>query len=495
MLRLEQQLSASYIVCHKDFEYLSGATPAQVFNALAEDFARAFSMPITATEISDALNFTDYICQLLVENPNQRVVLLIEELGALPRPSRFALANALRAIFQDRQRPTRRMLTRLMVIITGNTELYDLAYTEVSPFANICETHYLVDLGETEAISLIQDGLSMLNVPLDQSALLGASTYRLVHGYPYLTQRLGHALEIAFENGEQLSEDVLERTSEELITCGDPVLSHLHKVLIEQDLLSAAQSVLNEKIRFSRLEEALARLELAGFIRPDNKFWRVRNSLYAQAVKYWLEDLGGPEHDPLRPGIVRLFSKRGAPVGAGFLVDGNRVMTCGHVVTAALGRTQIVDGNEVIHLDFPLLAPGEIITARVSKMQDFQPGDVKDIAILQINTDVPTGAKPLHLSMNHNGWNQSIRVLGFPQDREDGTWATGELREQVAGGRVQLESIKTTGYPIVPGFSGSPVWCETTKNIVGMIVAADTDMEFKAAFMIPAYLLREYLSS
>lgn len=493
LLRLEQRLSSSHVVCHADFEYLSEASPARVFGALAQDFARAFSQTVPNSEIPDALCFSEYLCQLLEVHPAQQVVLLIEELGALPKTSRFALANALRAIFNDRQRTNRRALARLMVIVAGNTELYDLAYTDVSPFANICESHYLVDLSESEALGLVQDGLSTLDVPLDVSAQMGSSIYKLVHGYTYLTQRLGHALEAELENGAPLNDEVLEQAVADLIICGDPLVSHLQKALLEQDLMPIAKSVLNEKIRFNRHEEGLARLELAGFIRPENGFWYVRNPLFACAVQNWLADSERMEQSALHRGLVRVLNWQGDPVGAGFLVDHNRVITCAHVLDSVFGMRDRAVINGEVTVDFPLLNMNMKFKTRIAHLQPYEAGTLNDIAIIELISEIPADTNPLSFGKKPAQWGKSFRVCGFPRGREDGAWSTGVLRGPISDGRIQLEDTKSTGYSILPGFSGSPVWDEFAGGVIGMIVAADTDKDIKAAFMIPSNELQKIL--
>ena len=493
LLRLEQQLYSTHAVCHADFEYLTEATPARVFGALAQVFARAFEQPLPDAEIPDALRFSEYLYQLLDLYPAQRVVLLIEELGALPLPGRFALANALRAMFNERQRSSRRAFARLMVIVAGNTELYDLAYTDVSPFSNICETHYLVDLNAAESVSLIQDGLTTLGVPADQGAAYGQSIYQLAHGYPYLTQRLGHALETALEDGEKLNDTLLEKAAEDLITCGDPIVTHLQKVLLEQNLFPAAKTVLTETLRFNRHDEALARLELAGLIRPEDGYWRVRNPLYHRAVRTWLDSAEESTLIALQKGLVRIFNLHNIPVGAGFLIEGGGILTCAHVITDALGlpRGTIPSQGEVL-LDFPLICPNEKMTAQIINIQVYTSGKVDDIALLELVAAPPPGTGPLAFA---NKPGKDFRVCGFPKGREDGAWASGQIIAGVSGGLIQLESTKSTGYPILLGFSGSPVWCESAGGVIGMIVAADTDREVKVGHMIPVSELLKFLKS
>ena len=64
--------------------------------------------------------------------------------------------------------------------------------------------------------------------------------------------------------------------------------------------------------------------------------------------------------------IVRIRAPDGRTVGAGFLVAEGQLLTCAHVVATALGLPE--DTPEMpqakVHLDFPLVAPGSILTAR-----------------------------------------------------------------------------------------------------------------------------------
>jgi hypothetical protein len=495
-LRLEKHLAETHLIALADFQALTDASPARAFGLLARQVACACEQPGPSPEITDGVHLTDFLSQVLESQPGKKAILLIEEMGALPRPSRFALANTLRAIFNARQRPGHRALARLMIIIAGNMELYDLAYTDVSPFANICETHYLVDLTESESIALIQDGLAELEIPTEQGHAFGKSIYNLVHGYPYLTQRLGYALECALDEDRLLATEIIEQAATELVISGrDTVLKHLKKVLDEHALMPAALSALEKPIRFNRLDEDLARLELAGFLRPDAGFWYVRNSLFARAFHAWLENDQKSESAILQRGLVRILDQHGSPVGAGFLVAGKRILTCAHVAAEALGFPDGSAPSGTLQLDFPLLEKSTRLTAHVQPAQTYQPGKVDDVLVLDLLDEPPGGARALMFANQSETWGKSFRVCGFPVGRDDGAWASGVLRGPVSDGRIQLEDTKATGYAIQPGFSGSPVWYEAAGGVIGMVVAADTEKNVKAAFMIPSRELQKILKA
>lgn len=191
--------------------------------------------------------------------------------------------------------------------------------------------------------------------------------------------------------------------------------------------------------------------------------------------------------------IARILSGK-TVIGAGFLISDRHLMTCAHVVTAALKlpRNTLELPAGIVEFDFPLLAPGQRVPAKVVFWQPIQPGQVgEDIAVLEVSlAPLPSGAQSVRLVTADELWGHPFRIFGFPKDRDDGIWASGVLREHQAGQWVQIEDIKAQGYPIEPGFSGAPVWDETLDGVVGMAVAAERDQEeAKAAFLIPAKIL------
>jgi S1-C subfamily serine protease len=188
----------------------------------------------------------------------------------------------------------------------------------------------------------------------------------------------------------------------------------------------------------------------------------------------------------LESAIARFHSTRGTVVGVGFLVTDRRVLTCAHVVAAALRLRHGTPGvpQADLQLDFPLLAPGQVSTARVVQ---WRPG--ADVAGLELAAQPPPRAAPVRLVTAGDLWGHSFRAFGFPSGYEQGVWASGVLRGRQADGWLQIEDVKQTGYLVAPGFSGGPVWDDVLDGVVGMIVAADTRERIKAAFLIPADVL------
>jgi S1-C subfamily serine protease len=189
---------------------------------------------------------------------------------------------------------------------------------------------------------------------------------------------------------------------------------------------------------------------------------------------------------PFESAIVRIQANDGTVVGAGFLVTEQHILTCVHVVTRALDLPHDVSGppRANLHLDFPLLTPGLILTARVGHWQP-----VADVAGLELIGKPPPGGESTRLVTADDLWGHSFRAFGFPAGYEQGVWVSGVLRSRQADGWLQIEDTKGTGYLIAPGFSGGPVWDDDLDGVVGMIVAADTSETVKAAFLIPADVL------
>jgi WD40 repeat protein len=212
----------------------------------------------------------------------------------------------------------------------------------------------------------------------------------------------------------------------------------------------------------------------------------------------------------LKLAIVRIYHKGQVIVsGAGFLVSEKHVLTCAHVVNAALNQPMTASEQPAgtVSLDFPQVAPGEKLTARVvgwipaSLPNAAAPADGgTDIAVLELESPLPASASPVRLVTGASLQGHQFRVLGFPEGQPAGVWTDGIIQGEQANGRVQIEVVRQTTYKIEPGFSGSPVWDAQLDGVVGMTVAIDSMTvasgtnpakrpEVRAAFIIPTGLL------
>ena len=200
----------------------------------------------------------------------------------------------------------------------------------------------------------------------------------------------------------------------------------------------------------------------------------------------------GNYRQAFKAAIARIYHSNGAIVGAGFLVSDRHLLTCAHVVSAALGiAPETVEmPTTTLELDFPLIAPGQKVKAKVAFWQPVNPTQVgEDIAGLELEEALTEG-QPVRLLTVEELWNHPFQIFGFPSKRDEGIWASGVIRDRLANGWVQIEDIKAQGQAVQPGFSGSPIWDEVLQGVVGMAVAADKKRdETKTAFMIPTTIL------
>ena len=199
--------------------------------------------------------------------------------------------------------------------------------------------------------------------------------------------------------------------------------------------------------------------------------------------------------------IARIFAQEAArrvPVGAGFLVSPRYLLTCAHVVEAALGlKNAAAAPTPFVAFDFPLLPKHAPLRARVARWLPMcdqpTPGAPEDIALLDIapETPLPPDARPIDLLTLPDGHyaGRVFRAYGLPERMEDdGDWTGGTLDDLVASGRVQLRH-DVGRRAIERDFSGAAVWDEREEAALGMIVAIRGRDELASAYMIPAALL------
>jgi WD40 repeat protein len=193
----------------------------------------------------------------------------------------------------------------------------------------------------------------------------------------------------------------------------------------------------------------------------------------------------------LDPAIVRLRDAKGDVVGAGFLIGPRHLITCAHVVAAALGRPvdQSFPIDVEVRLDFPLVDPGEDVAAKVVRWRWHEGPTGLDVAGLEVVGDLPGRARPVRMVDASEVWAHQFRTFGYPTRRDDGVWSTGRLLARQAGGLVQMETPTQAGYRVGAGFSGAPVWDDDLGAVVGMAVAVDRDPQVRAAYLLPARLL------
>jgi WD40 repeat protein len=197
-------------------------------------------------------------------------------------------------------------------------------------------------------------------------------------------------------------------------------------------------------------------------------------------------------------GLVVISKPGGGLVGAGLILDDRHVVTCAHVVMAALQLAEAPDGPPVgaVTVDFSALGGATTSATVVDKGWAPITEDGRgDIAVLRLTEHRPQVAVPV-IRVARGTLNHRFRAYGFPRNDDFGVAAMGRLLGRSGPGWqwVQIGS-EGPGAPIESGFSGSPVWDDDLGAVVGIIVAQDRRPwvrgEAQTAWMIPAEVLVE----
>src|SRR5438067_2455541 len=101
------------------------------------------------------------------------------------------------------------------------------------------------------------------------------------------------------------------------------------------------------------------------------------------------------------PALAAVLTVDGTIVGAGFLVAHRQVLTCAHVVAAAVGQpadlVQPPEGSVLV--EFPLVAAGRPVHASVVDWVPIDRDGAGDVAVLRLAQDPPAAAAPARLAV------------------------------------------------------------------------------------------------
>src|SRR5664280_1983555 len=199
--------------------------------------------------------------------------------------------------------------------------------------------------------------------------------------------------------------------------------------------------------------------------------------------------------------VVRLvrFAAGKPTAGVGLLVGAGQVVTCAHVVNGCLGRNQRAQDRpgelDLVQVEFPFLAGHPVREARVVAWCPPPVSGVGtgDVAGLELTEEAPATTVPAgFIEAPSVGSRQ--RVYGYPQKprRPEGVWVDLDLKGEVASGRLQVESRTDQTVKAQPGFSGSPVWDDSSGRAIGLLTATAYDDEpARDGYLLPAMTVAE----
>ncbi|MEE9412539.1 MAG: trypsin-like peptidase domain-containing protein, partial [Methylococcales bacterium] len=194
--------------------------------------------------------------------------------------------------------------------------------------------------------------------------------------------------------------------------------------------------------------------------------------------------------------VVGIDDQNDKPIGTGFLVAPNYVLTCTHVVATALAK----DTTDPVSVDDEIIAKlyqqdgHPKLHIKVSKMvpvlpyQDRKPETLADITVLKI---VKPGdfkmPKVKLLDVEHQIALSNQPFFAWGYHVETGQRLEGLIEPEDANGLAHLTFTKNPGK--LNGASGAPIWSESAQAVVGMLVEANENN--KRAYMIPASHLKQ----
>ncbi|WP_077796727.1 trypsin-like peptidase domain-containing protein [Streptomyces sp. JHA26] len=194
----------------------------------------------------------------------------------------------------------------------------------------------------------------------------------------------------------------------------------------------------------------------------------------------WFTPAGDGADDPSRYVVSVRRAEDGKTVGAGFVLGTDTVLTCAHVVNAALDRPLLEPRTPGPYEVTVQLRPHEYVTRRyVARVAHWiaprardggpvPPGDdewLGDLAVLRV--DGPPGGLPA-------GPRTSPMAAGQEVEAWHGTGEAATFARLTVhgpdGSRAYLDGAPT-GMAVGPGYSGGPLWCRRERAVVGLVVA------------------------
>ncbi|MEV6105022.1 trypsin-like peptidase domain-containing protein [Streptomyces sp. NPDC051940] len=192
---------------------------------------------------------------------------------------------------------------------------------------------------------------------------------------------------------------------------------------------------------------------------------------------------------------MRILGADGAPQGSGVLVSGGRVLTCAHVVQAALGLEEGESPQgRTVTVDHPGSRSDDPSYAAVLPQGWAPPdGERADVAVLQLDGRPPADCAPARLRRCGPARGRAVKVFGQSTAAGPGLWV--EARLIGAGGLspdwIQLGGREPLGPWVRGGYSGAGTTDENG-DVLGIVVAAPRSSESGVAWMIPVEAIVRY---
>jgi hypothetical protein len=282
------------VLRNQDESACYGFVSTQIRNALRSRGEGEW--PDERPTVKGPVDFLRFLGDSAERTPTPRIVIMLDEVGALLPEVSDSFFNTIRAVFNN-AKGTEPIFRKYLFLFCGAVDLYHLTFGLNSPL-NICEKVYLSDFSREDVHRLVSN-FERTKVKISNG--FADRIYEQTKGHPYLTQRICVIL-------ERQSLPVLTPANVDdavgLMLQGDDNLSHiirqLERVLEAKRLL---RKIVQQKsqIRFSRNNPIISQLEMIGVIR-EGLYCQMRNPTYEQVLKPYLRLT--TELEPEQRGLV-----------------------------------------------------------------------------------------------------------------------------------------------------------------------------------------------
>ncbi|GGN95684.1 hypothetical protein GCM10011579_096400 [Streptomyces albiflavescens] len=197
----------------------------------------------------------------------------------------------------------------------------------------------------------------------------------------------------------------------------------------------------------------------------------------------WFTSPEDPSSRDARGALVRVLSTdRGRTAGAGVYLAGRRLLTCAHVINAALGLRSLSPhnpGKVTLDVSFPVLSASDVHPARLvawipPRSPQYGPvpdGSLEwdgDLAVLELNDEPPPPVSPVRWLEMERG--QQVRAwYGGGQP-----FSYADARVGAYDGRICYLDGQLSGAAVDEGYSGGPLWSVTDQAAVGLVMGRIT---------------------
>jgi trypsin-like peptidase len=192
--------------------------------------------------------------------------------------------------------------------------------------------------------------------------------------------------------------------------------------------------------------------------------------------------------------ILRGVSNRGH-AGMGIVLDNRHILTCAHVLNAAIGRRldATAQPGTMFEVDFPFypqplkLEGTPIIWKPMGEDAD------SDIALLTLNNDIPPEVGHAYLLERCDlRTGAPLAVFGAPTGEPEGQIALGSYIGRVEKERHQFDGGSFASLFVKRGYSGAAVW-DDRRFVVGMTTSRYGGAEL-SALMTPVEVIRRVIA-